>query len=159
MKYTFKSTLAHLSYRCQVTHKYSTSAEGMRLQTWWRHDLETPSLASDVFVVLSKNRQWNRWCFEAPWRSSETTVSSTISMCVWNEYCNSHYCDVIIGTATSQTTSPTITQPFIQTQIKENIKAPRHWPFVQGIRRGQVNSPHKCPVTRKVLRFDDVIML
>ena len=35
--------------------------------------------------------------------------------------------------------------PFIQTQIKENIKAP-------------VNSPHKWPVTRKMFPFDDVIM-
>ena len=25
--------------------------------------------------------------------------------------------------------SPVFTQPFIQTQIKENIKAPRHWPL------------------------------
>ena len=37
------------------------------------------------------------------------------------------------------------TQPFIQTQIKENIKAPRQW-------------PHKGPVTRKMFPFDDVIM-
>ena len=48
---------------------------------------------------------------------------------------------------------PTRVQPFIQTQIKENIKA-----FVQGIHRGPVNSPHKWPVTRKMLQFDDVIM-
>ena len=41
------------------------------------------------------------------------------------------------------------TQPFIQAQIKENIKAPRHWP---------VNSPHKGPVTRQMFLFDDVIM-
>ena len=40
------------------------------------------------------------------------------------------------------------TQPFVQTQIKENIKAPRHW-LLCG------NSPvtgeftHKCPVSRK----------
>ena len=25
--------------------------------------------------------------------------------------------------------SPLFTQPFIQAQIKENIKAPRHWPL------------------------------
>ena len=31
--------------------------------------------------------------------------------------------------------------------------------FVRGIRRGPVNSPHKLPVTRKMLPFDDVIML
>ena len=30
--------------------------------------------------------------------------------------------------------------------------------FVWGIHRGQVNSPHKWPVTRKMIPFDDVIM-
>ena len=30
--------------------------------------------------------------------------------------------------------------------------------FVRGIHRGPVNSPHKWPVTRKMLPFDDVIM-
>ena len=49
------------------------------------------------------------------------------------------------------------TQPFIQTQIKENIKAPRHWPLC-GEFTGPVNSPHKRPVTRKMFPFDDVIM-
>ena len=41
-----------------------------------------------------------------------------------------HYGDVIMGTIASQSTSsPLFTQTFIQTQIKENIKAPRHWPL------------------------------
>ena len=31
--------------------------------------------------------------------------------------------------------------------------------FVRGIHRGPVNSPHKWPVTRKMLPFDDVIMV
>ena len=30
--------------------------------------------------------------------------------------------------------------------------------FVGGIRRSPVNSPHKGPVTRKIIPFDDVIM-
>ena len=30
--------------------------------------------------------------------------------------------------------------------------------FVCGIHRGQVNSPHKGPVTRKIFPFDDVII-
>ena len=30
--------------------------------------------------------------------------------------------------------------------------------FVRGIHRGPVNSPHKWPVTRKMIPFDDVIM-
>ena len=41
-----------------------------------------------------------------------------------------HYTGVIMGATASQITSLTIvTQSFIQTQIKENIKAPRHWPL------------------------------
>ena len=43
-------------------------------------------------------------------------------------------------------------------QVKENIKVPRHWPFVRGIHRWPVNSPHKWPVSRKMFPFDDVIM-
>ena len=35
---------------------------------------------------------------------------------------------------------------------------PRYWPFVRGIHRGHVNSPHNWPVTRKMSPFDDVIM-
>ena len=50
------------------------------------------------------------------------------------------------------------TQSFVQTQMKENIKAPRHWPFT-GNSPGPMNSPHKGPVTRKMFPFDDVIMI
>ena len=40
---------------------------------------------------------------------------------------NNHNSDVIMGAMASQITSLTIvSQPFIQAQIKENIKAPRH---------------------------------
>ena len=41
-----------------------------------------------------------------------------------------HYNDVIMTTIASQSpASRLFTRPFIQTQIKENIKAPRHWPL------------------------------
>ena len=49
------------------------------------------------------------------------------------------------------------TKPFVQAQIKENTKAPRHWPL-WGEFRWQVNSPDKGPVTRKMFPFDDVII-
>ena len=54
----------------------------------------------------------------------------------------------------SQITSLTIVYSIvysgaIRVQIKENIKAPRHWTG---------DSPHKGPVTRKMFPFDDVIM-
>ena len=61
----------------------------------------------------------------------------------------------------SQITSLTIiTQPFIQEQIKENNKASRHRPLWGGFTGDQwpVNSPHEGPVTRKMFKFDDVIM-
>ena len=37
-------------------------------------------------------------------------------------------------------------------------QSPRYWPFVSGIHRWPVNSPHKGPVPREKLPFDDVIM-
>ena len=41
-----------------------------------------------------------------------------------------HFNDVIMGAIASQiTVSRLVTQPFIQIQIKENIKAPRNWPL------------------------------
>ena len=41
-----------------------------------------------------------------------------------------HYGDVILGAMASQITSlPIDYLPFIRAQIKENIKAPRHWPL------------------------------
>ena len=45
-----------------------------------------------------------------------------------------------------------IIQPFIQVQIKENIKAPRHWTLWTEF------TPHKGPVTRKMFPFNDVNM-
>ena len=42
-----------------------------------------------------------------------------------------HYNDVIMSAMVSQITSLMIvTQLFIQAKIKENIKAPRHWPLL-----------------------------
>ena len=41
-----------------------------------------------------------------------------------------HYSYVIMGSVAFQiTSSPLFTQPFIHTQINENIKTPRHWPL------------------------------
>ena len=65
----------------------------------------------------------------------------------------SHYNDVIMSEMASLITRLTIVySTVIKTQIKENIKAPRHWPFC--VR----NSPHKWTVTRKMFPFDDVIV-
>ena len=42
----------------------------------------------------------------------------------------SHYSDVMKGAMASQTPASWLfTEPFIQAQVKENIRAPRHWPL------------------------------
>ena len=52
------------------------------------------------------------------------------ALCVNGDGISYHYSDVIMGAIASQISSLKLfTQPFIQTQIKENIKAPRHWPL------------------------------
>ena len=54
--------------------------------------------------------------------------------------------------------SPVFTQSFIRAQMKKKHQSSVSLAFVWGIHRGPVNSPHKWPVTRKMLPFDDVVM-
>ena len=42
--------------------------------------------------------------------------------------------------------------------MKEDIKAPRHWPLCGEFTGDRWIPPHKWPVTRKMFPFDDVIM-
>ena len=73
--------------------------------------------------------------------------------------CWFHYNDVIMSTIASQITSLTIVYSTVYLgadQRKHQSSA--SLAFVRGIHRGPVNSPHKGPVTRKMLPFDDVIM-
>ena len=70
-----------------------------------------------------------------------------------------HYCDIIMGAVASQITSLTIVYSSVCSgadQRKHQSSA--SLAFVWGIHRGSVNSPHKWPVTRKMVPFDDVIM-
>ena len=53
---------------------------------------------------------------------------------------------------------PLFTQLLFQTQITENIKAPRDWPLC-GEFTGAGGFPAQRPVTREMFPFDDVIML
>ena len=64
---------------------------------------------------------------------------------------HTHYSDVTMSAMTSQITCVSIFwTPFVQAQIKENIKAPRRWPLWGELNRWPVNSPHTGPVTRNV---------
>ena len=60
--------------------------------------------------------------------STEISYLVIMSTWSWAQWKLLHYNDVIMGTVVFQITSLTIVySSFIQAQIKENIKAPRHW--------------------------------
>ena len=71
-----------------------------------------------------------------------------------------YYNDVIMGALASQITSLTI----VYSDVYSDADQRKHQrsaslAFMRGILRWLVNSPHKWPVTRKMLPFDDVIMI
>ena len=71
-----------------------------------------------------------------------------------------HYNDVIMDPIASQITSLTIVYSIVYTSADQRKhQSSASLAFVRGIHRGPVNSPHKWPVTRKMLSFDDVIMI
>ena len=70
-----------------------------------------------------------------------------------------HYYDVIMGTMASQITSLTIVSSTVYSGADQRKRhSSVSLAFVRGIHRSPVNSPHKGPVTRKKIPFDDVIM-
>ena len=70
-----------------------------------------------------------------------------------------HCRDVIMGSMAFQITSLTIVYSTVYAGVDQrNHKGSAPLAFVSGIHRWPVNSPHKWPVTRKMLPFDDVIM-
>ena len=91
-----------------------------------------------------------------------SNIQLTSSSCISGNLSSSrqyHYDDVTMSLMASQITSLTIVYSTVYSgadQRKHQSSA--SLAFVRGIHRGQVNSPHKWPVTRKMFPFDDVIM-
>ena len=70
-----------------------------------------------------------------------------------------YYSDVIMTTMASQITSLTVVHSIVYSDAdKRKHQNSALLAFVRGIHRWPVNSPHKGPVTRKMLPFDDVTM-
>ena len=68
--------------------------------------------------------------------------------------------NVIMGAIASQITSLTIVYSTVYSDTDQRKHQSSAWlAFVRGIHRRLVNCPHKCPVTRKIFPFDDVIMI
>ena len=71
-----------------------------------------------------------------------------------------HYNDVIMGAMESQIASLTIVYSTIYPGADQRkYQSSASLAFLLGIHRWPVNSPHKCPITRKIFPFDDVIVL
>ena len=72
---------------------------------------------------------------------------------------NQHYGDVIMSTTASQITSVTIVCAIVYSGVDQRKhQSSASLDFVWGIHLWPVNSPHKGPVTRKMVPFDDIIM-
>ena len=70
-----------------------------------------------------------------------------------------NYSDVIMGAIASQITSlMTVYSTVYSDADQRKHQSTASLAFVRGIHQWPVNSPHKRPVTRKMLPFDDVIM-
>ena len=70
-----------------------------------------------------------------------------------------HYIDVTMSTMASQITSLTIVYPTVYSGVDQRKhQSYASLTFVRGIHRWPVSSPHKGPVTRKIIPFDDVIL-
>ena len=71
-----------------------------------------------------------------------------------------HYSDVIMSVMSSQITGVWIVYSTVCLGVDERKhKSSASLVFVIEIHRWPVNSPHKGPVTQKMLPFDDVIMV
>ena len=71
-----------------------------------------------------------------------------------------HYNDVIIRAMASQITSLTIVYSNVYSGAEQRKhQSSESLAFGWGIHRWSVNSPHKGPVMRKMIPFDDVIMV
>ena len=97
----------------------------------------------------------NRWSMESPHKGSAMRNSfpchALIMIC--------HYNDVIMGAIASQINS--LASVYSAAQLgadQRKHQSSALLAFVRGIHRRPVNSPHKGPVTRKMVPFDDVIM-
>ena len=120
----------------------------------WRH--ESSHLNISLRNITPHNNNIDIQCQELI-HILDKTSNTKIAWPFWGWNC--HYCDVIMGAVASKITSLTIAYSTVYSDADQRKhQSSASLAFVRGIHRGPVNSPHKRPVTRKMLPFDDVIM-
>ena len=126
-------TVCYLYTLCN-THSYQTKPRDFKFKNIHLYELTSSNIITIIMYKLTD-----------VWR--------------WSARRSRHYCDDMMAAMASQITSLTIIpQPFIQAQIKENIKAPCHWPLCGEFTVDRWIPRTNGPVMRKMFPFDDVIM-
>ena len=115
----------------------------------------TNKISLNSFRQGSAARHWKEWI---------QVLSNNHYPCScfekWNVLSVIQYSYVIMGSIASQITSLTIFNSIVYSDADQRKhQSSASLAFVWGIHRWPVNSPHKWPVTRKMLPFDDVIMV
>ena len=115
--------------------------------------------ASLLSMVITPKIEW--WLMKRTlWKSCDKQTNSTIHRATGSQLQIHTHITMIMSAMASQIIGVCIvcsTVGSVADQRKHQSSAPLA--FVQGIHRWLVNSPRKRPVTRKILPFDDVIMM
>ena len=134
----------------EVTMRYFT--EEILLQIHNRNIVCFKMLMIRNFSHHRRNKPWKNlcWCLRKRLRWLVTFGVTEV---------NIHYSDVIIGAIASQIIGFTIVYSTVYSGADQRIyQSSASLAFVRGIHRWAMNSPHKGPVTRKMVQFDDVII-
>ena len=106
--------------------------------------------------TLVSSLEWYEGCSKIALSNAVNLRLVTMS---FMDFIFAHYSDAIMSTFTSQITGVSIVYSTVCSGA-DQIKHQRSGSlaFVRGIHRSPVNSPHKGPVTQKMVPCDDVIV-
>ena len=127
-----------------------------------------PPVLDKTFAIRAENMFWwtlltreTALTFWVMWSKSLVYVCKKMCLRLAEIHMDPlHYTDVIMGVMASQITSLSIVCSTVCSgRGQRKHKSSASLTFVRGIHWWPVNSPHKGPVTRKMLTFDNVVMI
>ena len=119
---------------------------------WWKFEAVRDLTQQSEIWQAPQQQRFQDAC-QIPERYGHYNIPALRLHEVWR-YDFYHYNDVIMGAMASQITSLTS----VYSTVYSKHQSFASLAFVRGIQWWPVNSTHKCPVTRKMFPFDDVIM-
>ena len=123
-------------------------------------------MSVNTLIYITVLSSWARWRHKSPgspllyrlFRRRSKKTSKLRVTGLMTAYDN-HYCDIIMTAMASQITSLTIVYSTVYSGAgQRKHQSSTSLAFVRGIHLWPAKFPHKGPVTRKMCRFDDVIM-